>query len=89
MRGGSLPRALTPQKLEGGREKAPQIAALSDAGIPVMAHIGMLPQSVHAEGGYRIKGRSEEDAARLLADAAAVEKAGAFAVVAGTGGGRL
>lgn len=68
-------------KLEGGAEQISQIAALVAASIPVMAHIGMMPQSVRIEGGYRVKGRSAEEAARLIADAIAVEKAGAFAVV--------
>jgi 3-methyl-2-oxobutanoate hydroxymethyltransferase len=68
-------------KLEGGASHTLQIEALADAEIPVMAHIGMMPQSVRTEGGYRVKGRSEEEAARLIADAIAVAKAGAFAVV--------
>lgn len=68
-------------KLEGGVSHAAQIAALVASGIPTMAHIGMLPQSVRAEGGYRIKGKTPEDAESLRADAAAVEDAGAFAVV--------
>jgi 3-methyl-2-oxobutanoate hydroxymethyltransferase len=68
-------------KLEGGASHTPQIEALAGADIPVMAHIGMMPQSVRIEGGYRVKGRSGEEAARLIADAIAVEKAGAFAVV--------
>jgi 3-methyl-2-oxobutanoate hydroxymethyltransferase len=68
-------------KLEGGVAVGPEIAALIAAGIPVMGHIGMLPQSVKEEGGYKIKGRSEAERERLLADARAVEKAGAFAVV--------
>ena len=68
-------------KLEGGATHAARIAALVAAGIPVMAHLGMLPQSVVQEGGYRIKGKTPEAAAALLADAHAVESAGAFAVV--------
>lgn len=68
-------------KLEGGASHAPQIEALAGAGIPLMAHIGMMPQSVRAEGGYRIKGRTSEEASGLMADAMAVENAGAFAVV--------
>ena len=68
-------------KLEGGVEIAPQLAALREAGVAVMGHIGMLPQSVKEEGGYKIKGRSEAERERLRADALAVEKAGAFAVV--------
>ena len=68
-------------KLEGGASHAAQIAAIVRHGIPVMAHIGMLPQSVREEGGYKVKGRSEAEAERLLADARAVEAAGAFSVV--------
>jgi len=52
-----------------------------DAGIPLMAHIGMLPQSVREEGGYKMKGRTAPEAERLVRDALAVEKAGAFAIV--------
>ncbi len=68
-------------KLEGGVSIVPEIEALRGAGIEVMGHIGMLPQSVKEEGGYKLKGKSGEDRERLLADARAVEKAGAFAVV--------
>ena len=68
-------------KLEGGAEVVPQISALREAGIAVMGHIGMLPQHVKEEGGYKIKGRTDEQKARLLADALAVEKAGVFAMV--------
>jgi 3-methyl-2-oxobutanoate hydroxymethyltransferase len=68
-------------KLEGGTSHVAQIEAITNAGIPFMAHIGMLPQSVREEGGYRIKGRNPAEAERLLADALAVEKAGAFSVV--------
>ncbi len=68
-------------KLEGGASHVPQIEALVAADIAVMAHIGMMPQSVRKEGGYRIKGKTPADADRLLSDAIAVEKAGAFAVV--------
>ena len=68
-------------KLEGGTSHVAQIGAIVSAGIPVMAHIGMLPQSVREEGGYKVKGRSTAEAERLLADALAVEKAGAFSVV--------
>lgn len=64
-------------KLEGGADQAEVIAGLVSAGIPVMAHCGLRPQSVHQLGGYKVQ-RDEE---RLLADAAAVEQAGAFAVV--------
>jgi 3-methyl-2-oxobutanoate hydroxymethyltransferase len=68
-------------KLEGGAEVVPEISALREAGIAVMGHIGMLPQHVKEEGGYKIKGRTDEQKTRLLADARAVEKAGAFAMV--------
>ncbi len=67
-------------KLEGGRRVAAQIEAITNAGIPVMAHIGFTPQSEHAIGGYRVQGR-ENDGAEVLADARAVADAGAFAVV--------
>ena len=68
-------------KLEGGVVRAPQIAAIVGAGIPLMGHIGMLPQQVREEGGYKIKGKTPEDVRRLLEDAKAVEAAGALAVV--------
>ena len=68
-------------KLEGGVRSAAAITAITAADIPVMGHIGMLPQSVREEGGYKVKGRTPTEADALLADAAAVEKAGAFAVV--------
>jgi len=68
-------------KLEGGASHAAQIAALTAAGIPVMAHIGMQPQRVRIEGGYRVKGKTPEDAVRLLADADAAEHAGAFGLL--------
>ncbi len=67
-------------KLEGGRRCATQIAAITEAGIPVMAHIGFTPQSEHALGGYRVQGRGDT-ATAVLADARAVADAGAFAVV--------
>ncbi len=67
-------------KLEGGREMTGQIELLARGGIPVMAHIGFTPQSEHALGGYRVQGRGET-AQRVLADAKAIEAAGAFAVV--------
>ncbi len=68
-------------KLEGGESVAPQIHELTAADIPVLAHIGMLPQRVREEGGYKIKGRSEAEADAIRRDAAAVQDAGAFAVV--------
>jgi 3-methyl-2-oxobutanoate hydroxymethyltransferase len=67
-------------KLEGGIEMTPQITRLSQGGIPVMAHIGFTPQSEHALGGYRVQGRGDA-AERVIADAHAVQDAGAFAVV--------
>jgi 3-methyl-2-oxobutanoate hydroxymethyltransferase len=68
-------------KLEGGASHVAQIEAIIAEGIPVMGHIGMLPQSVREEGGYKVKGRTPAEAEALLGDAAAVEKAGTFAVV--------
>jgi 3-methyl-2-oxobutanoate hydroxymethyltransferase len=68
-------------KLEGGASHVAQIEAVVRQKIPLMAHIGMLPQSVREEGGYKVKGRSAAEAQRLLADARAVEAAGAFSVV--------
>jgi 3-methyl-2-oxobutanoate hydroxymethyltransferase len=67
-------------KLEGGRRVAAQIAALTTAGVPVMAHIGFTPQSEHLLGGYRVQGRGDA-AEDVVADAHAVAEAGAFAVV--------
>ncbi len=64
-------------KLEGGAWVAPTVRFLVDRGIPVCAHLGLTPQSVHALGGYRIQGKSDDDAARLIADAQALEEAGA------------
>ena len=68
-------------KLEGGAFIAPTVAYLVERGIPVCAHVGLTPQSVHALGGYRIQGKSEAQAARLLADAKALEEAGAALLV--------
>jgi 3-methyl-2-oxobutanoate hydroxymethyltransferase len=68
-------------KIEGGQGMAPTVRALVDAGMPVMGHIGLTPQSVHALGGYRVQGRSDEAVERLMRDAAALEEAGAFAIV--------
>lgn len=68
-------------KLEGGRDKLDQIRALIADGIPVMGHLGMLPQSVLEEGGYSIKGRTEAQKNALLADARALEEAGVFSIV--------
>jgi 3-methyl-2-oxobutanoate hydroxymethyltransferase len=68
-------------KLEGGARMAPQVELLAASGIPVMAHIGLTPQSVHALSGYRVQGRGDEAAGRLLEDAKALQDAGAFSVV--------
>lgn len=68
-------------KLEGGVRVAEQIRAIVKAGIPVMGHIGLTPQSINVFGGFKVQGKSEEAARGLLADAKAVEEAGAFAVV--------
>jgi 3-methyl-2-oxobutanoate hydroxymethyltransferase len=68
-------------KLEGGTASALQMQAIVGAGIPLLGHIGMLPQHIREEGRYRIKGRTEADRALLQQDAVAVEKAGAFAIV--------
>ena len=68
-------------KLEGGVRVAEQIRAIVKAGIPVMGHIGLTPQSINVFGGFKVQGKSEEAARAVLADAKAVEEAGAFAVV--------
>lgn len=68
-------------KLEGGAEMAETITYLTQRGIPVMAHIGLQPQSVQTLGGYQARGRNAEECARLMDDAYQVEQAGAFAVV--------
>ena len=68
-------------KLEGGLEVCPQIKAIVEASIPVMAHLGLTPQSVNAFGGFKLQGKDEEAARSLIEQAKAVEAAGAFAVV--------
>lgn len=68
-------------KLEGGRERAEVVRFLVEAGIPVMGHLGLTPQSVHQLGGFKVQGKSESAAKRLLDDALALQEAGAFAVV--------
>ena len=68
-------------KLEGGRKRAALIRRMVDAEVPVMAHIGLTPQSVHAMGGYRVQGKTLESATELLEDAEALEDAGSFAIV--------
>ena len=68
-------------KLEGGASVCPQIKAITEASIPAVAHIGLTPQSVNAFGGFKVQGKSEADARRLIEEAKAVEAAGAFAIV--------
>lgn len=68
-------------KLEGGEHMAATIRAIVDIDIPVVGHIGLTPQSIHRMGGFRVQGREEEQARKILADAKAVEDAGAFALV--------
>lgn len=68
-------------KLEGGIEMAPTVEFLAQRGIPVLAHVGLLPQSVNTAGGFRSHGKEDDEAERILADAIAVAKAGAFATV--------
>jgi len=68
-------------KLEGGASHAAQVQAISAAGIPVMAHIGMQPQRVRIEGGYRVKGKTVAEADALLVDASTAEAAGAFGLL--------
>ncbi len=68
-------------KLEGGREVCPQVAAIVAAGIPVMGHIGLTPQSINAFGGFKVQGKSEAAARKLIEDARALQEAGAFAIV--------
>lgn len=68
-------------KLEGGVSSAPTVRAMRSVGIPVMGHIGMTPQSVHVFGGYKVQGKTPKARRQLLADAKALEQAGAFAIV--------
>ena len=68
-------------KLEGGKRSAPAVRAIVEAGIPVVGHIGLTPQSIHQLGGFKVQGRSEEAADLLLADALAIQDAGAFCLV--------
>ena len=68
-------------KVEGGRKRLPAIEAILDAEIPVMGHLGLTPQSVHAMGGYRVQGRQVEAARELIADARALDEAGVFSIV--------
>lgn len=68
-------------KLEGGKEVCPQVKAVTEAGIPVMGHLGLTPQSINALGGHRVQGKTQQAAQKLLDDARALQDAGAFAVV--------
>jgi 3-methyl-2-oxobutanoate hydroxymethyltransferase len=68
-------------KLEGGRKRIPMVEAVLDAEIPVMGHLGLTPQSVHAMGGYRVQGKDVEAARALVDDARALDEAGVFAIV--------
>lgn len=68
-------------KLEGGVAVCPQIKAITEAGIPVVAHLGLTPQSINAFGGFKVQGKSEKAAKKLLEDAVAIQEAGAIAVV--------
>ncbi len=68
-------------KLEGGEAMAPTVAAITRCGIPVMGHLGLTPQSVNALGGYKVQGKTESDALRIVRDAEMLERAGAFAIV--------
>ncbi len=68
-------------KLEGGEDVAEHVHRIVRAGIPVMGHVGLTPQSVHAMGGFRVQGKSEDDAERVLRDARALEEAGVYSIV--------
>ncbi len=68
-------------KLEGGRSVCPQIKSITEAGIPVVAHLGLTPQSINAFGGFKVQGKSEAAAKKLIEDALAVQEAGAMALV--------
>jgi 3-methyl-2-oxobutanoate hydroxymethyltransferase len=68
-------------KLEGGREVCDRISAMTKADIPVMAHVGLTPQSIHRMGGYKVQGKSEEAAKKIMEEAHAVEDAGAFSLL--------
>lgn len=68
-------------KLEGGRKRIPMITAILDAEIPVMGHLGLTPQSVHAMGGYRVQGKAVDEARELIDEARALEAAGVFSIV--------
>jgi len=78
---GFLQRGAQAVKVEGGRTRLDLVKALVEADVPVMAHLGLMPQSVHAMGGYKVQGREAAGAVRLLEDALALEAAGAFSVL--------
>ncbi len=79
--GGFLQRGAQGVKLEGGAKRLPAIRALLDAEIPVMGHLGLTPQSIHAMGGYKVQGKAEQAAVALLEDALRLQDAGCFALV--------
>jgi 3-methyl-2-oxobutanoate hydroxymethyltransferase len=68
-------------KLEGGRDFAEIVRKITLSGIPVMAHLGLTPQSIHQIGGYKVQGKKDEDARRIIEDAKILEQAGAFSIV--------
>ncbi len=68
-------------KLEGGRQMASRLKAIADAGIPVMGHLGLTPQSVSALGGFKVQGKGADQAARIVEDARILEEAGAFSIL--------
>jgi 3-methyl-2-oxobutanoate hydroxymethyltransferase len=68
-------------KLEGGRQMASRVRAIADAGIPVMGHLGLTPQSVSALGGFKVQGKGADQAARIIEDAKILEEAGAFSIL--------
>jgi 3-methyl-2-oxobutanoate hydroxymethyltransferase len=68
-------------KLEGGRERADTVRCLVDAGIPVMGHLGLTPQSIHQLGGHRVQGRDQEGYQKIIEDARTLQEAGAYAIV--------
>ncbi len=68
-------------KLEGGRQMASRVQAIADAGIPVMGHLGLTPQSVSSLGGFRVQGKGADQAARIIEDAKILEEAGAFSIL--------
>jgi 3-methyl-2-oxobutanoate hydroxymethyltransferase len=79
--GGFIQRGAQGVKLEGGAKRLDMIHALVDCEIPVMGHLGLTPQSIHQMGGYKVQGKQELDAIRLLEDAQAIQEAGCFSIV--------